>query len=326
LKPSNEGAYLKLLEPVPEEQLHAWLREFYGKEVRIEKRELLRHRDLSFVERLWIPESLPNSLIYKLVLPPWDIEQDLHERILIPSISNSAQLYLTGHHGPITALFMEDLGSHCLINEHSSELASRLGEELAKMHRAYSYRTDELMQAGVVRNFLPIDYGEAVNRLVVQLANWKLISSEDGDKLANLATTLALKLAGEPTSLVHGDLFAENIIVRGGRLWIIDWSWFVMLGVPLLDLATITTNHIKNGTFVERRKEVIEAYCYESARDVKDVLVLLPYAEVLNRLLFLDWLVERKGRGISGTTIGTVDDVIKDVVKNLVEGTALTQT
>jgi len=319
LKPSNEGAFLKLLEPVPEEQLHSWLKEFYGKEVRIEKRELLRHRDLSFVERLWIPESLPNSLIYKLVLPPWDIEQDLHERILIPSISNSAQLYLTGHYGPITALFLEDLGSHCLLTEHTSELASRLGEELAKMHRAYSYRTDELMQAGVVRNFLPIDYGEAVNNMVTKLSNWKLISSKNAGKLAKLATTLALRLAGEPTSLVHGDLFAENVIVRSGRLWIIDWSWFVMLGVPLLDLATITTNHIKNGTFIERRKEVIDAYCYESARESKEIEGLLPYAEVLSRVLFLDWLVERKGRGISGTTIGTVDDVIKGVVKTLAE-------
>jgi hypothetical protein len=325
LKPSDEGAYLKLLDPVPEEQLHGWLREFYGKNVRIEKRELLRHRDLSFVERLWIPESLPNSLIYKLVLPPWDIEQDLHERILIPSISNSAQLYLTGHYGPVTALFLEDLGSHSLIKNHSVELASRLGEELAKMHRAYSYRTDELMQAGVLRNLLPIDYREAVDRLVGQLGSWKLVSLQDGEKLVQLATTLALKLAGEPTSLVHGDLFAENIIVREGRLWIIDWSWFAMLGVPLLDLATATLNHPKNGSFFERRTEVIEAYCYESGRETEEVLSLLPYAETLNRLLFLDWLVERKSRGIMGTTVGPVDGLISDVVSDLVERVTITK-
>jgi len=318
LQSPEESKHLELLEPVPEEQLHGWLREFYGKDVVVERRELLRHRDLSFVERLWISESLPNSLIYKLVLPPWDIEQDLHERILIPSISNSAQLYLTGHHGPVTALFLEDLGSQSLINHHSTELAARLGEELAKMHRAYSYRTDELMQADLVRNLLPIDYAESTQLLAGHLGTWRLISAQDAKKLENLATMLALKLAGEPISLVHGDLYAENVIVRNGRLWIIDWSWFALLGVPLLDLATVTLNHPKNGTFFEHRMEVVEAYCYESARKPKEVLELLPYAETLSRLLFLDWLVERKRRGILGTTVGPVEGLIVKVVQELV--------
>jgi hypothetical protein len=319
VKPIDEREHLKLLEPVPEGQLLSWLREFYGKQVRIEKRELLRHRDLSFVERLWIPDSLPNSLIYKLVLPPWDIEQDLHERVLIPSISNSAQLYLSAHSGPITALFLEDLGSNYLVQNHTGELASQLGEELAKMHRAYSYRIDELMQLGVLRSFLPIDYGETVNKLVAHLTEWSLITPEASEKLRRLATALALKFAGEPTSLVHGDLFAENIIIKAGRLWIIDWSWFALLGTPLLDLATITMNHPKNGTFIKWKTELIESYCYESARDSKEVFTQLPHAETLSRLLFLDWLVERRNRGIYGTTVGPVDGLIPAVVKELVE-------
>ena len=73
--------------------LQGWLREFYGKSVQISDREVLRHRDLSYVERLYVADGLPESIIYKLVLPPWDIEQDLHERILIPSVSNSPQLF-----------------------------------------------------------------------------------------------------------------------------------------------------------------------------------------------------------------------------------------
>ncbi len=314
---SKEEPSLKLLEPVPEEQLRSWLKEFYGKPVAIENRQVLRHRDLSYVERLSITESLPNSLIYKLVLPPWDIEQDLHERVLIPSISNSAQLFLSGHHGDITALFLEDLGGKSLQDNGSSALSMKLGEDLAKMHRSYSYRTEELMQMGVLRSILPIDYVEMVENLTRQLSSWNLISTEQSHRLSKLANQLALKLAGEPISLVHGDLYAENIIIRSDRLWIIDWSWFAMLGVPLLDLATIASDHFKNGAFAKFRNDVVEAYAYESARQVKDVFELLPYAEKLGRVLFLDWLIERRNRGIFGTTVGPVDNLIRDVIQML---------
>lgn len=316
---SGENASLNLLTPVPEEKLVDWLAEFYGKKVKIAGREILRHRDLSYVERLQIADGLPESLIYKLVLPPWDVEQDLHERVLIPSISNSAQLYMSAHYGQLTALFLEDLGKESLLQNCSKEMAARVGEELAKMHRAYCYRTDELVQHGVLRTLLPIDYAEFTVKLAQTLMRWKLIGRKDWQELKAVADMLAPKLAGEPFSVVHGDLFAENIILRGGRMFIIDWSWFTMLGVPLMDLASITMNHVKNGDFALWREEVIEAYCFESARDVVDVNRVLPYAETLSRLLFLHWLVERRSRGIMGTTIGPVDGVIPKIVKELSE-------
>lgn len=106
----GEDGSLDLLTPVGEERLTSWLQEFYGKAVTVKSRELLRHRDLSYVERIELEDALPQSLIYKLVLPPWDVEQDLHERILIPSISNSPQLFMAAHQGQVTAMFMEDLG------------------------------------------------------------------------------------------------------------------------------------------------------------------------------------------------------------------------
>src|SRR4029077_2203273 len=110
-----ENESLILLDPPPQERLIGWLHEFYGKPVQIVKRELLRHRDLSLVERLWLDNALPESLIYKVVLPPWDIEQELHQRVLIPSISNSAQLFMSAHFGQLTAMFLEDLGTESLL-------------------------------------------------------------------------------------------------------------------------------------------------------------------------------------------------------------------
>jgi thiamine kinase-like enzyme len=314
-----EDASLTLLTPVPEEKLQAWLKEFYGKKVEIEERELLRHRDLSYVERLKIRDALPASLIYKQVLPPWDIEQDLHERILIPSITNSAQLYMAAHYGEVTAMFMEDLGNVQVKDLATKEIAQRLGEDLAKMHRSYCYRTDELVQMGILSTLLPIDYVEFSVKLTRKLSGWKLVSRNQAKSLKTLAATLAPKLAGEPFSLVHGDLYAENIIKRDQRLFFIDWSWFTMLGVPLMDLATVTMVHQKNGALSRYREDIIDAYCFEAGRDAQDVRRVLPHAETLSRLLFLNWLVERRSRCITGTTVGPVDKLIATIVDELIE-------
>jgi Ser/Thr protein kinase RdoA (MazF antagonist) len=217
----------------------------------------------------------------------------------------------------MTAMFMEDLGTTFFESACNTELASKLGEDLAKMHRAYCYRTEELMQLNVLRTLLPSEYGNLVNRMISLLTQWKLASSEERRILEQLAEMLSTNLGGEPSSLVHGDLYAENIILRGGRMFIIDWSYFTILGVPLMDLATLTMRHHKNGRLIEFRHDLIDACCFESGRDREEVVSLLPFAETLSRLLFLDWLVERRHRGILGTTVGPVDELIPRVLSEL---------
>lgn len=314
---AKEDDSLKLLTPVPEKKLMGWLEELYGKPVKVTQRQVLRHRDLSYVERLFVLDALPESIIYKLVLPPWDVEQDLHERVLIPGLSNSPQLFMSAYHEQTTALFIEDLGPVTLEANGSHDLAVRLGEELARMHRSYCYRSDELISAGVLRALLPIDYEEFAIRLGQRLEEWQLIDREDRNDLVRVGKTLARALAGEPTSLVHGDMYAENIILRHDHLFIIDWSWFTIIGVPLMDLATLTMEHKKNGSLNRWKETLVDAYSYEAGRDVDDVRSLLPYAEALSRLTFLDWLAERRSRGILGTTVGPVDRLIPQVVQDL---------
>ena len=297
----------------------AWLSEFYGKDVTVEKRELLRHRDLSLVERITIVDSLPRTLIYKLVLPPWDIEHELHERILIPSITNSAQLYMTAHIGDQTAMFMEDLGSESLLKAGGTlDLAERIGSDLAKIHRAYSYRIDELMSFHILPTLFPIDYTDFVQYLIKDLSAWKLIDELTSNRLNDIGHILADRLKGEPISLVHGDLYAENLIIRHSRLFIIDWSWFTFLGVPTMDLATLTMPHIKNAEFANFADTVIDSYSHESGRSRQDIEEALPACRVLARLLFLFWLKKRRQQGIYGTTVGHVDELIPKIADEIV--------
>ncbi len=315
-----EDKSLNLITPVPDSQLVSWLSEFYGKPVTIAKRELLRHRDLSLVERLSISDSLPQTLIYKLVLPPWDIEQELHERILIPSITNSSQLYMTAHVGDHTAMFLEDLGEDTLIGRGGTpELAERIGSDLAKIHRAYSYRIDELMGFNILPTLFPLDYVSFMHRLTLSLKLWKLIDVSQENALHDLAFVLSDKLKGEPISLVHGDLYAENLIIRHNKLFIIDWSWFTFLGVPTMDLATLTMPHVKNAKFIEFADVVLDSYSQESGRTRNDIEDALPACRLLSRILFLFWLKKRRSQGIVGTTVGHVDELIPKVVNEIVE-------
>lgn len=316
----QEDPSLKLLEPAPQGKLESWLAEFFGKPVTIVGRELLRHRDLSYVERLQFQDCLPESLIYKQVLPPWDIEQDLHERILIPSIASSAQLYMTAHHGSVTAMFLEDLGGVNLKEQPvETKTAKQLGEDIARMHRAYSYRTDELIQMNVLRSLTPIDYESFFTEVTDQLLSWGDIDDSDASAINKAAHSIAHRLAGEPISLVHGDLYAENIITQNGRLFLIDWSWFTLIGVPTMDLASLISDHAKNGLLREHRDLILEAYCFESGRKTEDVQSALPYAAALERMLFLYWLTVRKSMGILGTTVGPVENLMRSVTKEIVK-------
>lgn len=315
----QEDPSLILLEPAPDAKLESWLGEFFGKPVAIVSRETLRHRDLSCVERLKFHDCLPESLIYKQVLPPWDIEQDLHERILIPSIASSAQLYMTAHHGAVTAMFLEDLGGVNL-KEHAvdTKKAKQLGEDVARMHRAYSYRTDELIQMNVLRSLTPIDYETFFAHTTDQLSSWGDIDKNSAQAIRTAARAIAHRLAGEPISLVHGDLYAENIITQNNRLYLIDWSWFTFIGVPTMDLASLISLHAKNGLLREHRDAILEAYCFESGRKTEDVQSALPYAAALERLLFLHWLMVRKSMGILGTTVGPVENLMRAVIDDII--------
>jgi tRNA A-37 threonylcarbamoyl transferase component Bud32 len=316
-----EDESLKLLSPPPGERLMGWLHEFYGKDVEVKERIVLRHRDLSLVERLQVRDALPESLIYKVVLPPWDVEQDLHERILIPSISNSARLFLSGTCGPMTALFMEDLGTQSLVGGTDPKTAHLIGTELAKMHRAYEYRTEELSPLGILRTLRPGKYFQLVENLLSSVSEWQLCDEKEQSRLRTLGRLLDEQLSSERPSLVHGDLYAENIILRGGRFYIIDWSWFTMIGIPILDLATLVCDHFKNGEDKQWQQVALESYLDEAGRDGAEVKRLLPFAYTLSRLLFLDWLVERRSRGIMGTTKGPVDGVIQSLIRELVQRT-----
>ena len=43
--------------------------------------------------------------------------------------------------------------------------------------------------------------------------------------------------ATEGDALIHGDLRADNMVLNGDRLWVVDWP-YASIGAPWVDLAT----------------------------------------------------------------------------------------
>jgi hypothetical protein len=314
-----ENETLSLLTPPCQEFLLSWLSEIYGKPVEIERRQLLRHRDLSYVERLHVKDCLPQTLIYKVVLPPWDIEKDLFERVLIPKVSRSPGLYLSAVCAGMTVLFIEDFGENPLLDslKSTSGLPSRLGKEIAELQLAYAGRLTELREGGVLRLIAPADFARLALEFGDELLRLSIISQAQARMFMTLGNVLSSALAAEPLSLVHGDLYAENLLYAREQICIIDWSWFVRISAAILDLATLTMNHFKNGQLSAYRQEIIEAYACEYGRSASEIESKLSYAELASRLFFLEWLLERRRRGIMGTTVGPVDVLIANVVSEL---------
>ncbi len=315
-----ESEYLKPISLVPQAKLNAWLDEFYGKRTKITFTQILRHRDFSYVARIFIEDALPKSIIFKLVLPPWHIEQDIIERILIPSIAHSPQIYMTAHYNRMTALFIEDFGPSNLLSHVNAKIASYLGESLAKFHRSYCYRVDEIAQLNILNMLTSMEIPSFVENLIKNIETYNLqINSNQLSLISNFANNIANALAPEPISLIHGDFYAENIIYNSDKLHFIDWSWFTAISFPLLDLASIISHSPKNGQLTEFKQNILESYCFESGRFLSEIINLLPYAHALNKLLFLNWLILRKNMGIEGTTVGPVNDLMVVTINEINE-------
>ncbi len=314
----NENQYLDLIPVVPLSKLLSWLNEFYGKDVTIEKLDVLRHRDFSYVARITINDALPETIIFKLVLPPWHVEQDIIERILIPSIAYSPQIYLSGQYQNMTAMLIEDLGPDNIVHLANHQIASLIGENLAKFHRSYCYRVDEIAQLKILNMLTAIECPDFCRRIFMSIEGYKLdIDPSVLNSLKDFSSHIAIVFANEPITLVHGDFFAENIIYNHAKLHFIDWSWFTLLSFPLLDLGTITSQAPKNGVLANFKDQILESYSFESGKDLSEINRLLPYANVFTKILFLNWLVLRKSMGIEGTTVGPVNALIKDTVDEI---------
>jgi Ser/Thr protein kinase RdoA (MazF antagonist) len=189
-------------------------------------------------------------------------------------------------------LFLEDLGSKTLEEGDDEEWLAAV-RWLARMHGTSHGREDDLRGLGCL-----MEHGPAYYHTVAQSARRNLELAGAGEALVRFDAlmgrydSLVSYLAGEPRTLVHGDLFAANLIIQpGGRIRAIDWE-SAAVGLGAWELARLVDG------WGAMKATFLAAYLAEFERHVagpfdrEGFQRLFGHCEILNALWDLRWSVE----------------------------------
>src|SRR5262245_37094831 len=189
-------------------------------------------------------------------------------------------------------LFLEDLGLSTLDEGDVEEWFAAV-RWLARMHATYHGREDDLRALACL-----MEHGPAYYHMVAQSARRNLELAGAGealerfDALMGRYDSLVDCLVGQRRTLVHGDIFAQNLILQpGGRIRAIDWE-SAAIGLGAWDLARLLEG------WGSMKAAFLAAYLPEFERHVAGPFDpggfqrLFEHCEILDVLWHLRWSVE----------------------------------
>lgn len=288
--------------PAPREVLEQGLRAYLGRPVRIAR---LKRRALATsshaIERLRVMLASGERLrvIFKRLRPGEKLygnegEVLIYRRLLDGGRFGAPVLYASVYDEAEERywLFLEDLGSTTLEDGDDEEWFAAV-RWLACMHGTCHGREDDLRALGCL-----MEHGPAYYHMVAQTArgNLELAGADEAlrrfDALMGGYDSLVAYLVGQRRTLVHGDVFTQNLIVQpGGRIRAIDWE-SAAIGLGAWDLARLLDG------WGSMRAAFLSAYLAEFERhaaapfDREGFQRVLGYCEILNALWHLRWSVE----------------------------------
>ena len=298
----KQGANDRAKGPTPWEVLELGLSAHFGRPVRIAG---LRRRPLATsshaIERLRVTLDSGERLrvVFKRLQPGEKLygnEREVlvyrwlldGERFGAPALYASVYDEAEGRYW----LFLEDLGPSTLDEGDVEEWFAAV-RWLARMHGIYHGREDDLRGLGCL-----MEHGPAYYHTVAQTARRNLELAGVGEALVRFDAlmrrydSLVNYLAGEPRTLVHGDIFPQNLIIQpGGRIRAIDWE-SAAVGLGAWDLARLLDG------WGSMKAAFLTVYIAEFERHVGVPLDregfqrLFEHCEILNALWYLRWSVE----------------------------------
>lgn len=220
-------------------------------------RELLHYWPLSRVERLTFRSAQLPNVIFKSALPPLLNEATLYSRLFAQDARWTPTFYGEITMGEQVWMFFEDLGTRTLRSEPTLENLQRAIILLASFHVAYSQTATDGTLTKTVR--LPFFNRAAYSALahetlklttaLSQRGAYPMVDERKLDKLAVIVANyqrVADGLVSAPQTLVHGDVKADNIMLKKptktatlrSRLYLIDWA-NASVATGLLDLVDL---------------------------------------------------------------------------------------
>lgn len=147
----------------------------------------------------------------------------------------------------------------------------RAGAETARMHRRLRGRgTQRLLRCDV-----PF-YARWFERA-------RVLIGEPADGLSPAYRAAVERLLELPQTVIHGELYASNVIVAGERLCPVDWET-AAVGPALLDVAALTSG---GGWSVAERQTIVAAYAAEAGADPA---ALAPDLDACRLVVAVQWL------------------------------------
>jgi hypothetical protein len=189
-------------------------------------------------------------------------------------------------------LFLEDLGSSTLDEGDVEEWFAAV-RWLARMHGTYHGREADLRALACL-----MEHGPAYYHMVAQSARRNLDLAGAGEALGRFDAlmgrydSLVDYLVGQRRTLVHGDVFAQNLVLQpGASIRAIDWE-SAAIGLGAWDLARLLEG------WGSMKAAFLSAYLAEFERhfagpfDQGGFQRLFAHCQVLNALWHLRWSVE----------------------------------
>jgi hypothetical protein len=288
--------------PAPREVLEQGLSVYFGRPVRIAG---LKHRPLETschpIDRLRVTLASGERLrvIFKRLSPGEELygnerEVLIYRRLLDGERFGTPDLYASAYDEAEGRywLFLEDLGSTTLEEGDEEEWFAAV-RWLARMHATYHGREADLRALACL-----MEHGPSYYHTVAQSARRYLDLAGAGEALGRFDAlmgrydSLVAYLVGQRRTLVHGDLFAQNLVLQPGtRIRAIDWE-AAAIGLGAWDLARLLEG------WGSMEAAFLSAYLAEFERhvagpfDQRGFQRLFAHCQVLNALWHLRCSVE----------------------------------
>lgn len=200
----------------------------------------------------------------------------------------------------LAVIFLELLRGPLLKDNPSPEALQAVISLIAKFHR---HMTDNLVSVLPHMGHLTSLPGDWVMKTKELASRTENIAGPLGREASVILTDVAAHCAGvlgyHGPTLVHGDLYGDNVIMTGDGPRIIDWG-FAHVGIGIVDAVTLL-EHIprKNGASMlslEQQKGILRNGMIDAGiTDYSQVNANaeLHCAKVLIRMEFLGWLCNR---------------------------------
>lgn len=212
--------------------------------------ELIKENDLTSVYKLELKMKSSkikyrSSAIVKICKYPLDKEIRLYRLLNNYHSQIIPEIYYSKQKEKFCVLIMENLGDIQLKNYITNQ--NLLIESLSKMmllHDFYCYKRKECIKA--------ISYNKNIchckNNFISSIKDLKyFINKKKINKIMDIYQDFIKHIYNYRMTLIHGDLYADNIIIKGKKLYFIDWG-FADWGCEFIDIASLLDlNERKNG-------------------------------------------------------------------------------